>query len=65
MGIIDASHRVKMATIILIYSMIVTLLDGFSFFSVNEGIVITLIGFASTLLSIGIIKQHKSFKNDG
>jgi len=59
MKIESPKYRIVMATIILVFSMVVTILDGFAFFSVNDGIVITMIGFASGLLSIGIIKNYK------
>lgn len=61
MKLASPEYRIRMATILLVFAMIVTILDGFKWFTVNDGIVITLIGFASGLLSVGIIKQHKNF----
>ena len=56
-------YRIIIATIILIYCMIVTALDGLEWYNVNQTIIVSLVGFSSALLTAGIIKQHKSFTN--
>ena len=59
-----AEYRIVVGSIMILYCMVVTALDGFDTYNINEAIIMTLIATGSTLLGIGIIKNHKSFNDN-
>ena len=65
MKLIDPEYRISYASIMLLYVMVMEAFDfWYDSHHLNETIAVAIITAASGLLSAGIIKKHKSFKED-
>jgi hypothetical protein len=62
----SAKYRIIVATVIIVYTLIIGAIGPVASLNYhpNYDFLIFLDGFASGLLGVGIIKQHKNFKND-